>query len=305
MIEDNQDNVLAQIDTNKNDENQHQENIQERDTERPTEMDNDFRITEVEDEFHSTQAPKKGYEQNDNNVLEESNKEKNENENENERTKSSKMVQNSLDNNKQRYNLKIIVIGDIAVGKTCFIDRYISNNFTEELKCSIGFQYKQKQLDIDGETEANLHIWDTSGEEKYMSVTNQYYKDSNGAMVVYDLTNEKSFKMLDKWIKEVKDKAPKDISIMVVGNKSDLFNEKVDLGNELDRFKNEYLYCEASAKSGTNVSLAFEKLTLKIIENIKEKKLKGEDLPRQTLALKATKHKKKKCVNFNIKKICK
>ena len=90
---------------------------------------------------------------------------------------------------------------------------------------------------------------------------------------------------MDKWIKELKDNAPKNIAIMVVGNKSDLFNEKVELGNQLDRFKNEYLYCEVSAKSGTNVSLAFENLTLKIIENEKEKKLKGEDAPRESVAL--------------------
>jgi small GTP-binding protein len=305
MSEDNQDIVVSEVDNNKNDENQQQENGQERENERPTETNNNGvnRYTEVEDDFLSSGNQIEGLDQNDNNVLEESNKEKNENQND--VTIINTMEQNPLYNNKQRYNLKIIVVGDIAVGKTCFIHRYISNTFTEEHKSSLGCEYKQKQVDIDGETSANLQIWDTAGEERFMSVTRQYYKDSHGAMVVYDLTNEKTFKMMDKWIKELKDNAPKNIAIMIVGNKSDLFNEKVDLGNELDRFKNEYLYCEVSAKSGTNVSLAFENLTLKIIENEKEKKLKGEDIPRKTVALKATKHKKKKCVNFSIKKICK
>ena len=285
MSEDNQENVLSKVDSNQNDENKQQENDQEQGKERPTEMNNNDgnRYTKVENDFLSNENLIEGSEQKVNIIIEETNKEKNEDEND--EPKMNTMEQNPLYNNKQRYNLKIIVVGDIAVGKTCFIHRYISNTFTEEHKSSMGCEYKQKQVDIDGETSANLQIWDTAGEERFMSVTRQYYKDSHGAMVVYDLTNEKTFKMMDKWIKELKDNAPKNIAIMVVGNKSDLFNEKVELGNQLDRFKNEYLYCEVSAKSGTNVSLAFENLTLKIIENEKEKKLKGEDAPRESVAL--------------------
>lgn len=288
MSEDNQENVLTEVDSNKNEENKQQENDQEQGNERPTETNNNDgnRYTKVENDFLSNENLIEGNEQKVNIIIEESNKEKNENENDiYDISNRNTMEQNPLYNNKQRYNLKIIVVGDIAVGKTCFIHRYISNTFTEEHKSSMGCEYKQKQVDIDGETSANLQIWDTAGEERFMSVTRQYYKDSNGAMVVYDLTNEKTFKMMDKWIKELKDNAPKNIAIMVVGNKSDLFNEKVELGNELDRFKNEYLYCEVSAKSGTNVSLAFENLTLKIIENEKEKKLKGEDVPRESVLL--------------------
>ena len=285
MSEDNQENVLSKVDSNQNDENKQQENDQEQGKERPTEMNNNDgnRYTKVENDFLSNENLIEGSEQKVNIIIEETNKEKNEDEND--EPKMNTMEQNPLYNNKQRYNLKIIVVGDIAVGKTCFIHRYISNTFTEEHKSSMGCEYKQKQVDIDGETSANLQIWDTAGEERFMSVTRQYYKDSHGAMVVYDLTNEKTFKMMDKWIKELKDNAPKNIAIMVVGNKSDLFNEKVELGNQLDRFKNESLYCEVSATSGTNVSLAFENLTLKIIENEKEKKLKGEDAPRESVAL--------------------
>ena len=79
-----------------------------------------------------------------------------------------------------------------------------------------------------------------------------------------DLTNKETFVKMNKWIKNVKDNAPKDIVIMVVGNKSDLIAEKANLGDELTPFKNEYLYREVSAKNGNNVSLAFEELTHKI-----------------------------------------
>ena len=132
-----------------------------------------------------------------------------------------------------------------------------------------------------------------------MAVTKQYYNDSHGVMVIYDLTNKETFVKMNKWIKNVKDNAPKDIVIMVVGNKSDLIAEKANLGDELTPFKNEYLYREVSAKNGNNVSLAFEELTHKILDTIKEKKEKGgEDIvkPRDSVPLRKqskSKHKKK------------
>ena len=176
----------------------------------------------------------------------------------------------------------------------------MTNTFSEEHKSSISCEFKNKKIILDGETSANLQIWDTAGEERFMSVTRQYYNDSNGAIVIYDLTNKDTFLKMNKWIKELKDNAPKDIIISVVGNKSDLVNEKVDLGEELTPFKKDYLYCEVSAKHGTNVSLAFENLTNKIIEKMKEKKEKGEKIePRDSVPLKrktsSSSKKPKKC----------
>lgn len=198
--------------------------------------------------------------------------------------------------NKQVYNFKVIVLGDIAVGKTSVIGRYITNTFTEVYKSSIGCEFKKKKIDIDEETQVNLQIWDTAGEERFMSVTKQYYNDSHGAMVIYDLTNKNSFIKMNNWINDVKNNAPKNITIMVVGNKSDLINEKVDLGDELKPFKDNYLYCEVSAKNGINVSLAFENLALKIIEKQKEKG-NEENTQRDSVPLKKISiHKKpKKC----------
>ena len=275
--------------------------LQDYESERPTEMNNnDVRYTEVENDY--LYNPIEGYTSNNNtnipsnidgnNSKEMKNKENNE------------IVKNNQNSplfnpNKQIYNLKMIVLGDIAVGKTSVINRFISNTFSDEYKTSISCELQEKELDIDGETGANLQIWDTAGEERFMSVTKQYYIDSHGVMVIYDLTSKKTFEQMNKWIKNVKDTAPKDIVIMVVGNKSDLINEKVDLGDELTPFKNEYLYREVSAKNGNNVSLAFEELTQKVLETIKEKKEKeGEDIikPRDSVPLRKqskSKHKKK------------
>ena len=200
--------------------------------------------------------------------------------------------------NKQNYTFKIIVLGDIAVGKTSFINRYITNNFSEENKSSISTEFKSKKIDLDGETSVDLQIWDTAGQERYMSVTRQCYNDSHGAIIIFDLTNENTILNIDKWIGKLKENAPKDIIISVVGNKSDLVNERIDLEKELKPYKNN-LYFEVSAKQGENVSLVFERLTKEIITKINEKKEKGENLvSRDSISLKKrnsfTRKKKKK-----------
>ena len=287
----------------------------EDDSERPTEnKNNDGRYTEVDNDFLFN--PIEGFSNSDNipnnidsipsneNNKEEIKKENEENKvaiNTNEAPKINKSPLYNTD--KQIYNLKIIVLGDIAVGKTSVIGRFITNTFSENYKSSISCEFKRKQLDIDGETSANLTIWDTCGEERFMSVTKQYYNGSHGAMIMYDLTKKDTFIKMNRWIKDVKNNAPKDIVIMVVGNKTDLVMEKADLGEELTPFKDNYLYCDVSAKTGHNVSLAFENLTLKIMENLKEKKDKGNDkidnnMPRDSMPLKKqsiSKKKKKKC----------
>ena len=130
---------------------------------------------------------------------------------------------------------------------------------------------KKKKIYIDEETEVNLLIWDTQGEEKFMSVTNQYYADSHGIMILFDLSKKYSFLKIDKLIKDVKCNAPKDVVIMIIGIKT--YEQSLDLENELQSYKDKYLYCEVNIKTGTNVSLAFENLTLKILENLREKKI--------------------------------
>lgn len=276
--------------------------LQDYESERPTEMNNnDVRYTEVDNDYLFN--PIEGFNPNNNadipSNINENKPEEIKNEENNEAVKNNQ--NNPLYNpNKQIYNLKIIVLGDIAVGKTSVINRFISNTFSEVYKTSISCEFQKKEIDIDGETGVNLQIWDTAGEERFMAVTKQYYNDSHGVMVIYDLTNKETFIKMNKWIKNVKDNASKDIVIMVVGNKSDLISQKIDLGDELTPFQKDYLYREVSAKNGNNVSLAFEELTQRILETIKEKKEKGgEDIvkPRDSVPLrKQSKSKsRKKC----------
>lgn len=284
----------------------------EQDSERPTESanNNNSRYTKVDNDFLFNPTGIEGYDGNPNLNVEDNQNENNpeailKSEKENETNQAEQNINKDMPNKSPLFNtqkkiheLKIIVLGDIAVGKTCVINRYIKNTFSDEHKSSISCEFKNKKMDIDCETAANLHIWDTAGEERFMSVTRQYYNGSHGAMIIYDLTNKDSFIKMSKWIKDVKDNAPRDIIISIVGNKSDLIAEKVDLGNELKPYQDKYLYCEVSAKTGTNVSLAFENLTLKIMDKLKEKKDNPDNsLQRDSIPLTNPNknEKKKKC----------
>ena len=279
--------------------------LQEEISGRPTEINNDVRYTEVNNDYMFN--PIEGFQsnsmentQNESIEKKEGEKEENkDNQNNKETTndkKNKKQQKSGYNMNKQKLDFKVIVLGDIAVGKTSVIGRYITNTFSEVHKSSISCEFKKKKIEVDADTEVNLQIWDTVGEERFLSVTKQYYNNSHGAMIIYDLTNRNSFTKMNKWINDVKDNAPKNIVIMIVGNKSDLTDKKVDLGEELNPFKQNYMYLEVSAQNGTNVSLAFEDLTFKIIEKQKEIS-KEEPVVKDTIPLKKNpgKQKKKTC----------
>jgi len=209
--------------------------LQEEISGRPTEINNDVRYTEVNNDYMFN--PIEGFQSNSmENTQNESiekkegeNEENKDNQNNKEATndkKNKKQQKSGYNMNKQKLDFKVIVLGDIAVGKTSVIGRYITNTFSEVHKSSISCEFKKKKIEVDADTEVNLQIWDTVGEERFLSVTKQYYNNSHGAMIIYDLTNRNSFTKMNKWINDVKDNAPKNIVIMIVGNKSDLTDKK-------------------------------------------------------------------------------
>ena len=166
---------------------------------------------------------------------------------------------------------KIILIGSSGVGKTGIFNRYIFNTFYEDYRCTISATNKTKKISLNDKTIAKLSIWDTAGEEKYKSVTKQYFKHSKGAIIVYDINDRKSYEEKIDWINFVKEELS-DVVIMIVGNKIDL-DKRVVSEDEAKKFCNQngYLFSEVSAKKGTNVSLIFEKLSWEIWENDKKK----------------------------------
>lgn len=193
---------------------------------------------------------------------------------------------------KKIYDIKIIILGEIGVGKTSVINRFITNTFNEGVKASINIEFQEKSIDLDNETKVNLKIVDTAGEEKHAVLSNQYFKDCEGAIVMYDLTKTSSFTKIKKWLDVLKDKAAEKIVKVLAGNKSDLTDQKVDLKDKLKSYN--YDHYEISAKEGNNVDEIFHGLAKKIVEIRKKEGNESIIIPRKnSLTLKANKNEKK------------
>ena len=168
-------------------------------------------------------------------------------------------------------DLKIILLGDSGVGKTSIAGRYIDSAFKDAYQATIQVEKRVKIINEDDKTSLRLNIWDTAGQEKFRSITRQFYRDCHGAFIVFDLTKKSSFNEVRNWIDELKTHGNDDTVIIILGNKSDLTAEREiseeDIKNEI---QNNYKYFEVSAKTGNNISLAFDELKKLIMLKIKK-----------------------------------
>ena len=188
--------------------------------------------------------------------------------------KAEKKVKNKT--KKQMIDIKLILLGDISVGKSSIIGRYIDNSFSDDYQCTLQVEMKTKIIDIDLDTRVKINIWDTVGQEKFRNLTKQYYRNCQGAIIVFDLTRKDSFDGVQKWIDDLEDYNA-NIPILIVGNKSDLIKEREVNNDDIEMLvKNKYKYYDVSAKNGSNISLAFDKIRSEIIEDIKRKEKKEE-----------------------------
>ena len=160
------------------------------------------------------------------------------------------------ENSKEKSDLsfKIIVIGNSGVGKTCLAYRALKNDFTFESIPTIGFEFLNMLVKLSNKV-ISLQIWDTCGQEEYQSVVSKFYKRAAMAILVYSITDRKSFDSLDTWLNELRNNASSDIKIALVGNKLDLKSERVISKEEALNYKISRkldLIFESSAKHGDN-----------------------------------------------------
>lgn len=182
--------------------------------------------------------------------------------------------------NASTYSIKIIVLGNSSVGKTSILERYFNNKFEENSKAAtVSAVFQSKKIKIDPFTIADLHIWDTAGQEQFRSITKTYIYGSNGIILVFDLTDEKSFNDLDYWIEEINDAVDKDKIIKIlIGNKSDLYDKKISYDRAKKYAeKHNMQFHTVSAKDGINIDMVFEILGIECFKNIQEEQKRLEE----------------------------
>jgi Ras-related protein Rab-2A len=123
------------------------------------------------------------------------------------------------------YLLKLIVIGDQGIGKSNLLKRFSSENFIERHIATIGVEFGARVIKVRN-VNLKLQVWDTAGQEAFISITRGYFRAAAGALVVYDITCRESFTGLARWIKEAREHSHEQISYLIVGNKTDRGGER-------------------------------------------------------------------------------
>jgi small GTP-binding protein len=163
---------------------------------------------------------------------------------------------------------KVVLIGDTSVGKTNILSKYLTNDFDPDSKATVGVEFGTKNFKIEDNI-VKVQIWDTAGQERYRSITNAYYKGAKGSLLVYDITNPKTFESIDRWLSDLKVNGDENISVVLLGNKSDLESDRkvsTQQGKEKAEFY-KLAFMETSALNGNNIDKAFSELITDVYKN--------------------------------------
>ena len=159
------------------------------------------------------------------------------------------------------YNYKVILLGDGGVGKSSMIQKYAHGIFNIHTTPTIGVVNTTKVVTVENQ-KILLNIWDTAGQEKYRSMLSSFFRGCKAAILVYDITNELSFKSLDYWMGQVREMGGDSVKFLLIGNKSDLeSNRRVTQKSGLDLARNNgMLFMETSCSSNYNIERAFQEV---------------------------------------------
>ncbi|KAG2460925.1 RB39A protein, partial [Polypterus senegalus] len=178
-----------------------------------------------------------------------------------------------------QYQFRIILLGDSTVGKSSLLKRFTDGLYSDVADPTVGVDFYARSLEIEPGVKIKLQLWDTAGQERFRSITTSYYRNSVGGLLVFDLTNRKTFDHIRDWHREVVEHVkPHKMVFILIGHKSDLTAERRVFRDEAEKLAATLgvRYVETSAKNNSNVDRAFELLTLDIYELMKC----GEIMPR-------------------------
>ena len=161
---------------------------------------------------------------------------------------------------------KFIVIGSSGVGKTAILKRLIDDVFTGESQSTIGVEFLATTLDVEGQS-AKLQIWDTAGQERFRSIAKAYFRSAIGVILVFDLTDRKSFDDLNQWLNDIHALCDPNAVVTLIGNKLDLTDQRTITSSEAEAFAqlHQLVYLETSALGGDNIQEAFHRTAASIL----------------------------------------
>lgn len=154
--------------------------------------------------------------------------------------------------------IKLLMIGDSGVGKTCLLLRYANDHFSQTFITTIGIDFKIKNIDLD-QKRIKLQIWDTAGQERFRTITTSYFRGAQGILLVYDVTDKKSFQSIRNWVGQIQQYADVHVNKILIGNKCDIADERVVSTEDGAQLAAEYgiQFFETSAKNDINVEKGF------------------------------------------------
>ena len=164
---------------------------------------------------------------------------------------------------------RYIIVGDMAVGKSCILLQFTDHKFRHQHELTIGVEFGGKNIQVKDKT-IKIQIWDTAGQEAFQAITRTYYKGAIGALLVYDITRKETFDHIIKWYNEVKLNGSKDICCILIGNKKDLEDQRQVKFEDGKRLAEEHnlLFLETSAKTAENVQECFTVSAERILDQI-------------------------------------
>lgn len=166
---------------------------------------------------------------------------------------------------KGSYIVRLLMVGDSSCGKTSLVLRFDQNVFSTKFVTTIGVDYRDKMVKVEG-VPMRLQLWDTAGQERFRSLTSNFFGRADGFVLAYDISNRPSFDHVVGWMRDIKQRAPPDVDIVLCGNKSDLENDRVVSVEEGKMLADEYNvgFFETSALTGNNVEDMFMSLAAEI-----------------------------------------
>jgi len=210
-------------------------------------------------------------------------------------------------NKEELISIKVTMVGNVGVGKTCIVKRLVKNEYDESGKSTVGANYSKYEIYLDNK-KIILDIWDTAGQEKFRSMGRHFYKNSNIVVIVYDITKKESFDDIKTfWYDNIKENAEKYKVIGIVGNKYDLFDkEGVEIIDDnvvkefVDKIKSDedskIVSMNVSALNGYNIKMLFNDLVKQYLEKEFNILIQNNILEKgNTVNLGKNKEKKNKC----------